>query len=105
MRKRGCLLFCVAALLPGAVSAQTMFKCLDGTAVTYSNTPCEKLGLQSGGTVADRVTVLPTVKPPAAREKAPSAAGPGTAKSENSADAPKASPVKPVNPMTEKLIR
>ena len=31
---------------PGKASAQTMFKCLKGTAVTYSNTSCEQLGLK-----------------------------------------------------------
>ena len=34
----------VAALLAAApAGAQSVFKCLDGKSVTYSNTPCEKL--------------------------------------------------------------
>ena len=50
----------VALLGPGAAGAQTMYKCLDGRSVTYSNTPCEKLGLKKAGEVADRVTTLPS---------------------------------------------
>lgn len=91
----------VALVSPVSVGAQTVFKCLEGKAVTYSNTPCEKLGMKTAGEVADRVTTLPAVsaaKPPTAQK--PQASVPG-----NDVDLPKTSTTKPVNPLIEKLAK
>ncbi len=82
-----------------------MYKCLDGQSVTYSNTPCEKLGLKPVGEVADRVTTLPTgapfatTKAPATQKPAPGVP-PG-----NTIDMPKTSTIQPVNPLVEKLAK
>ena len=94
----------VALLGPGAAGAQTMYKCLDGRSVTYSNTPCEKLGLKKAGEVADRVTTLPS--PAAAAAKAPAAkSAPAGAVPGNEVDPPKTSTTRPVNPLIEKLSK
>jgi hypothetical protein len=37
-----------------------MNKCTDGIQITYTDKPCEKLGLKDGGTLKDTVTILPT---------------------------------------------
>lgn len=100
----------VAAAAPRPALAQGVVKCLDGKAVTYSNTPCDKLGLKSAGEVRDRVTTLQMAPPPAAKgatkgPAAPAAAGkPGTVPG-NEIDLPKTSTVKPVNPLIEKLAK
>ncbi|MEI6720091.1 MAG: DUF4124 domain-containing protein [Betaproteobacteria bacterium] len=105
-RENACvrLTLIVALLGPGAAGAQTMFKCLDGKSVTYSNTPCEKLGLKKAGEVADRVTTLPSLAPAAAKapaaKSAPAGAVPG-----NEVDLPKTSTTRPVNPPIEKLSK
>ena len=94
----------VALLGPGAAGAQTMYKCLDGRSVTYSNTPCEKLGLKKAGEVADRVTTLPS--PAAAAAKAPAAkSAPAGTVPGNEVDLPKTSTTRPVNPLIEKLSK
>ncbi len=105
-RENACvrLTLIVALLGPGAAGAQTMFKCLDGKSVTYSNTPCEKLGLKKAGEVADRVTTLPSPVPAAA--KAPAAkSAPTGAVTGNEVDLPKTSTTRPVNPLIEKLSK
>ncbi len=91
---------------PGASIAQPMFKCLKGTAVTYSNTSCEQLGLKSAGQVRDRVTTLPMggstqakgPSGPAGKPQSPIA-------KENQIDMPATSTIKPVNPLIEKLAK
>ena len=94
----------VALLGPGAAGAQTMYKCLDGRSVTYSNTPCEKLGLKKAGEGAERVTTLPS--PAAAAAKAPAAkSAPAGAVPGNEVDLPKTSTTRPVNPLIEKLSK
>ena len=106
------------ALLPipsGTANAQTMFKCLKGTAVTYSNTSCEQLGLKSAGPVRDRMTTLPMGgSSQGAQAKGPSASAgssggggkPKTAMEKaNEIDMPPTSSVKPVNPLIEKLAK
>ncbi len=106
-RENACvrLTLIVALLGPGAAGAQTMFKCLDGKSVTYSNTPCEKLGLKKAGEVADRVTTLPSPVP-AAAAKAPAAkSAPSGAVPGNEVDLPKTSTTRPVNPLIEKLSK
>lgn len=85
-------------LAAGPASAQAVFKCLDGKSVTYSNTPCDKLGLKPGGEVADRVTTFQSPVP----AKKPAAA---PAASPNEVDLPKASSVRPVNPLIEKASK
>ena len=94
----------VALLGPGAAGAQTMYKCLDGRSVTYSNTPCEKLGLKKAGEVADRVTTLPSLAPAAAKAPAAKSAPAGTVPG-NEVDLPKTSTTRPVNPLIEKLSK
>ncbi len=52
--------FAVLGLLALPAAAQT-YKCVDpGGRVTYSNITCEKQGLSSAGTVADRTSTLPS---------------------------------------------
>jgi hypothetical protein len=102
---RLCLAALLALLGPATAGAQTMFKCLDGNSVTYSNTTCEKLGLKAVGEVPDRVTTLPTGAP-FATTKGPAAQKPqpGVAPA-NTVDMPKAATIKPVNPLIEKLAK
>jgi hypothetical protein len=104
----------VAAAAPRPALAQGVVKCLDGKAVTYSNTPCDKLGLKPAGEVRDRVTTLPMGVPQVAAKGGPAkgpaatanaAAGkPGTVPG-NEIDMPKTSTLKPVNPLIEKLAK
>ena len=91
--------------LPGALEAQPMYKCLQGNAVTYSNTACEQLGLKSAGVVQDRIITMPLNAP--AQAKGTSAPGKpqGATGKENEIDMPKTSSVKPVNPLLEKLAK
>ncbi len=93
------------ASLPGRPEAQPMYKCLQGNAVTYSNTACEQLGLKSAGVVQDRITTMPMTTPATAKP----ASGPGKPQAasgkENEIDMPRTSSVKPVNPLIEKLAK
>jgi len=92
------------AFAPGTAGAQTLYKCVQGTAVTYSSTACETLGLKSGGEIRDRVTTLPlssaAQRAPAQTQKPGSVQG-----KDNEIDLPKASTTKPVNPLVEKLAK
>jgi len=107
---RACLAVLLALLGPATAGAQTMFKCLDNRSVTYSNTPCDKLGLKMVGEVPDRVTTLPAgapiaaAKTPAATKNQPGVA-PGKGVPGNEIDLPKTSTTRPVNPLTEKLAK
>ena len=94
----------LALLGPGAAGAQTVFKCLSGKSVTYSNTPCEKLGLKTAGEVADRVTTLPAVTPATGKATASKGPQPGTVPG-NEIDLPKTSTTRPVNPLIDKLAK
>lgn len=102
---------CAVGALPGFVpanpaTAQPMYKCLKGNAVTYSNTPCDQLGLASGGQVRDRMTTLPSGVPPPPKGAPAAGAKPQPAAGrENEIDMPKTSTTKPVNPMIEKLAK
>lgn len=95
----------LAAPVPTPVAAQTVFKCLEGRSITYSNTPCEKLGLKQGGEIQDRVTTIPATKLAPAKDAGGSGKRPPTAKSENDVDMSKSSTLKPLNPLIEKLAR
>jgi hypothetical protein len=57
-------LLTLAALLgifPACVSAETILnKCTDGIQITYTDKPCEKLGLKDGGTIKNTVTIIST---------------------------------------------
>ena len=54
------LLFC----LPLLACAQDMYKCKDAKGkITYTNHPCENVGLQSAGEVKGQISVTPMVKP------------------------------------------
>lgn len=96
----------IAVVTPGTAGAQELYKCLQGSAVTYSSSPCEKLGLKPGGEIRDRVTTLPLGSakdgkgPRAPRDAAAKAAG-----KENEVDMPSTSAIKPVNPLIEKLAK
>jgi hypothetical protein len=102
MDKRICLAVVAGLLGPGAAGAQPVFKCLDGKSVTYSNTPCDKLGLKSAGEVADRVTTFqsPAPVPAAPGARKPPATAPG-----NEVDAPNPAATRPVSPLIEKLAK
>ena len=96
-----------------AGQAQTMYKCVDGQRrVTYSNISCEKQGLQDAGPIADRTTSMPFTPPPkpAASAERPdagkSAAKPTASGAADEAETGRgAAPVKPVNPLIQKLTK
>lgn len=110
-------LVAAAGILPcvSPVQAQTMYKCLDaGRRVTYSNITCDKQGLNTAGTVQERVTSMPftaPAKPAAAAAAAPAPAGspaPAGAKPQAQNDAEVKGPaaqIKPVVPILEKLAK
>ena len=95
----------LAASVPNPVAAQAVFKCLEGRSITYSSTPCEKLGLKQGGEIQDRVTTMPAPKLAPAKEGRGPGKKPSTAKSANDVDMPNTSTLKPLNPLSEKLAR
>ena len=102
---------CIAGLLllPGIGVADTVYKCTDGKAVTYSNTPCEKLDLKSNGVVPDKVSVMPGLPADKAGAKsaekaADKAAGKAPAGAGLEAEAPP-KPAVPANPVIDKLMR
>lgn len=94
------LVLLAAMLAAGPAGAQTVFKCLDGKSVTYSNTPCDKLGLKSAGEVADRVTTFQSPVPAAPGARKPAAVVPG-----NEVDLPNPAATRPVNPSIDKLTK
>ena len=111
-------LWCVtlaAAMLLGSAeqaSAQTMFKCKDGSGrITYSNVPCEKQNLKDAGPVADRTTTLPlgaAQKPAAAAAPAERKADkPGKSAASDDAEVGvrPAAQIKPVVPLLEKFLK
>ena len=78
----------VLSLWAVAAPAQTMYKCTDAQRrITYSNEACEKQGLKDAGPVADRVTSMPFTEPPKPAARTDRA------------------PLKPVNPLIEKLVK
>ena len=96
----------LVAAISGELGAQPTFKCLSGTAVTYSNTPCDQLGLKSGGQVADRMSTLPAASPAQSKPSTPpSGKSQPAASRANEIDMPPVSTVKPVNPLIEKLAK
>ena len=95
---RAVLLTCLMAAFADAALAQTIFKCSDGRSVTYSNTVCDKLGLQLTGEVEDRVTSLPSPPVAPAVGKKSQQANPG-----KEADLTKGATAKPSNPMLDVL--
>ncbi len=44
-----------------ACAESIMNKCTDGTEITYTDKPCEKLGLKSAGPIKYNVTITPAV--------------------------------------------
>lgn len=89
------------------VQAQTMYKCLDASRrVTYSNITCDKQGLNSAGTVEERVTSMPFTAPPkpAAAPAGVSAAPRPQAQNDAEVGGP-AAQIKPVVPILEKLAK
>jgi hypothetical protein len=103
------------ACLPAVAGAQTMFKCLDAQKrVTYSNIPCDKQGLNTAGTVQDRVTSMPFTPPPKpaaapSGTPGPGPAAPGGAKpAAPRVDAEVGGPavqIRPVVPVLDKLVK
>ena len=106
---------CMAGLvlLPVTGSGDTVYKCTDGKAITYSNTPCEKLDLKSSGVVSDKVSIMPglpaepATRPAAdkagarAPDKAAAKAGGGAGLEADAVPRP----VVPANPVIDKLMR
>ena len=91
------------AMLAGAAlscaGAADSYKCKNSAGqITYSNQPCEKLGLQPAGPIRDRVMVVPAYKPPAAPSRP-------AAKSDEKDEAKPGAALKPVNPLTEKVTK
>ena len=88
-----------------------MNKCTDGKQITYTNEPCEKMGLKSAGPIKDAVTVMPAVPVPqkeksgkdrgedyeAPKNKSPSDGASG-------ADVSRAATIKPVSPLVNKML-
>lgn len=75
-----------------------MFKCTDTQRrITYSNTPCDKLGLKDLGTVEDRTMTMPLA--PAQKPAAPPETPKPSAPTEGGAQ------IKPVVPLIEKLAK
>ena len=91
-----------------------MNKCTDGKQITYTNEPCEKMGLKSAGPIKDAVTVMPAVPIP----QKENSENPGKDHGENNetpknkapmddvsgADASKAATIKPVSPLVNKML-
>lgn len=50
--------------LPVSSAEAAMNKCTDGIQITYTNEPCEKLGLKSAGPIKDAVTIMPAASKP-----------------------------------------
>jgi hypothetical protein len=47
------------AIPPAWVSAESILnKCTDGKQITYTDKPCEKLGLKGAGPIKDTVTIV-----------------------------------------------
>jgi hypothetical protein len=70
--------FALLALLAAQAQAQT-YKCVDAQKrITYSNTACDKQGLQDAGPVADRIMTVPAVetRKPAVRPEPPKTVAP-----------------------------
>ena len=121
VRRAVCWIGLAVALHPVTGWGDTVYKCSDGKAVTYSNTPCDKLGLNSSGVVADKVSVMPGGTPDAAKAAAAKAAPEGAAKSgapsapasssspaagsASGSSAGAASKASPVNPLIEQLMK
>lgn len=121
VRRAVCWFGLAVALHPVSGWGDTVYKCSDGKAVTYSNTPCDKLGLNSSGVVPDKVSVMPGGVPEAAKAAAAKAAPESAAKS-GAATAPASSPApatgtasgssagaaskaSPLNPLIEQLMK
>ena len=98
------LFVAMLAAAPGLAGAQTMYKCMKGNAVTYTNSSCETLGLKSAGPVRDRMTTLP-MGGQAKGAAAPAGKAQSSIAKENQIDMPATSTIKPVNPLIEKLAK
>jgi hypothetical protein len=63
MLKRSHIGLSIALLVcyPMSNAEATMNKCTDGRQITYTNEPCEKMGLNSAGPIKDAVTVMPLI--------------------------------------------
>jgi hypothetical protein len=98
------LVLCLSVFPAGAAA----YKCTDGKKITYATQPCDELGLQSSGVVKNSVTVMPATPVEKPVEKAPEK---GIQQMINdSADGSgedtvrKASTIKPINPLVQKML-
>src|SRR5574340_123549 len=103
------LFFCY----PIASAEAAMNKCTDGRQLTYTNEPCEKMGLSSAGPIKDAVTVMPAVPKPKndQAEEPGNAHGEGNDAPRNKAsgdgsgeDVSRAATIKPANPPVNKML-
>lgn len=85
------------------VLAQTgLYKCTDGSSITYSSSSCEKIGLKPGGEVRDRLTVVPGAQPAPKSTQPPQK---GSAEEEEQRARKAAATVQPINPLIQKLLK
>jgi hypothetical protein len=90
-----------------------MNKCTDGRQITYTNEPCEKMGLNSAGPIKDAVTVvhfLPkTQGDPSGKSGRDGVDGDGVARSnapgnDSGADVRGDATIKPASSLTNRLL-
>lgn len=100
-------LFSLCVLLAGfscqPCLAQTgLYKCTDGSSITYSSSSCDNIGLKSGGEVRDRLTVIPATQP----VTKPTQPEPKANTEDEEQRARKAATtVQPINPLIQKLLK
>jgi hypothetical protein len=99
------LVLCLS-ISPASAAA---YKCTDGKNITYATQPCDELGLTSAGTVKNTVSVMPATPVEKPAEKAPEK-GIQQMINDSATDesgentVPKASTIKPVNPLVQKML-
>lgn len=102
------LFFC-----PMSGAEAVMNKCTDGRQITYTNEPCEKMGLNSAGPIKDAVTVMPLVSKPKDDASGKTGKEPGDnnnapkidpAGDDSGADVPREITIKPVSPLVKKML-
>jgi hypothetical protein len=85
---------------PPAHAESATNKCTDGNEITYSNLPCEKLGLKTIGPVKNAITVVPAIhesgKEPSENPGKNDASG---------TDAPETGKIKPMKSLLERMMQ
>ena len=95
----GCMAVLMLAM-PPVLAQSEVYKCTDGSRVTYSSTVCDKLGLKSAGAISDRLTVISGDQPAARPAQAKAAPEDEEQKARKAAAG-----MKPVNPLVEQLLK